>query len=141
MIKDICEFYPQESDDPVCACGSDISGKFVCTKEYSNSCQWANERREKKMFTFRDFYISERMMGGIKRYVEDGLRPGRFLTAVIENNLSNACGFADDENMSNLPAYAAYFYNEVPANCWGSKEKMNDWITQKGGKNNGDNNA
>ena len=61
------------------------------------------------MYTFRDFYIPERMMDGIKRYVEGGLRPGRFLTAVIENNLSNACGFADDENMSNLPAYAAFF--------------------------------
>ena len=41
----ICEFYPKESDDSVCACGSDISGNFICTKEYSLSCQWAIERR------------------------------------------------------------------------------------------------
>ncbi len=93
------------------------------------------------MYTFGAFYIPERMLGGIKRYVEDGLRPGRFLTAVIENDFFTACGFADDENMSNLPAYAAYFYNEAPSNCWGSKEKMNAWIKQKGGETDGDNNA
>lgn len=93
------------------------------------------------MYTFQNYYIPDRMMPGIRRYIEDGIPPGRFLTAIIQNNLSNACGQADDENMRNLPAYAAYFYNEVPLTCWGSKEKMNVWIAQKGGKNNGDNNA
>ena len=43
--KDVCEFYPKGEDDPVCDCGSDISGKFICTREYSKSCQWAIERR------------------------------------------------------------------------------------------------
>lgn len=45
VTKDICEFYPKEKDDPVCACGSDISGKFICTQKYSESCQWAIEMR------------------------------------------------------------------------------------------------
>lgn len=48
--EDRCEFYPMLNDDPVCACGSDISGKFICTKEYSEICQWAIAKRaqEKK---------------------------------------------------------------------------------------------
>jgi len=46
--KGKCEFYPSEDDDCVCACGSDVSGPFVCTKEYSLSCQWAIEERRKK---------------------------------------------------------------------------------------------
>ena len=43
---DVCEFYPTDGS-AVCACGSDISGKFICTKDYGEVCQWANERRDK----------------------------------------------------------------------------------------------
>lgn len=79
------------------------------------------------MYWFNEFYIPERMMPGIRRYVESGIVPGDFLCAVIQNDLSEAVGRADDENLKNLPAYVAYFYNEVPSNCWGSKERMQEW--------------
>lgn len=42
----VCEFYPLEG--AVCDCGSDISGEFICTAEYSQGCQWAVERRLSK---------------------------------------------------------------------------------------------
>jgi len=79
-------------------------------------------------YKYQDFYIPDRMCGAIIRYVEHGLKPGSFLQAVIQNNLSNACAFGDYENIKNLPAYAHFFYNEVPGDCWGSKDKMNAWI-------------
>ena len=79
-------------------------------------------------YTFREFYIPERMMGGIRRYIEHGIHPGDFLTAVICNNLSDAAGRADEENLRNLPAYAAYFYNEADMRCWKSEENMKAWI-------------
>ena len=41
-----CEFYPSPGTDCVCDCGSDVSGRFVCTVVYSKTCQWANKRRE-----------------------------------------------------------------------------------------------
>ena len=43
-----CEFYPTDPEDCVCDCGSDISGSFICTEEYSNDCQWAIEKRMEK---------------------------------------------------------------------------------------------
>ena len=46
-----CEFYPIY-DEPVCNCGSEIGepdGKFICTKKYSLTCQWANEMREREI--------------------------------------------------------------------------------------------
>jgi hypothetical protein len=41
-----CEFYPGPKDGPVCSCGSDVSGAFICTKKYSETCQWAVEGRK-----------------------------------------------------------------------------------------------
>jgi hypothetical protein len=42
---DFCEFYPAAEGCGVCDAGSDVGGRFVCTGEYSKSCQWAIEKR------------------------------------------------------------------------------------------------
>ena len=70
------------------------------------------------------------MMPGIKRYIEHGIKPGDFLTAVISNDLREACGRADEENLANLPAFVGYFYNEAPSMCCGSPEEMNGWLAR-----------
>ena len=85
--------------------------------------------KENKMFyKFRQFYIPTRMEGGIRRYIDDHIRPGEFLCAVISNDLKEAVGKADDFNIENLPAYVAYFYNKAPSTCWGSRKKMEAWL-------------
>lgn len=81
-------------------------------------------------YQFRSYVIRAGMMESLRAYVEYGRPVGDFLTAVLENNLSEACGRADDENIDNLPAYAAYLYNEVPSQCHGSREKVGDWIAK-----------
>jgi hypothetical protein len=85
-----------------------------------------------KIYTFRSFYIPERMMPGLQRYIENHVPPGDFLREVICNNLRGAIGRADDENLVNLPAYVAFLYNQAPDGCWGSKEKYEAWIKNKG---------
>ena len=87
------------------------------------------------MYRFRGFYIPERMMPAIQRYIKDGEKPGDFLQAVICNDLFAAVGRADEENLTNLPAYIGYFYNEAPAGSWGSREKMEAWIEQQNREN------
>ena len=84
-----------------------------------------------KAYEFQEFYIPERMMEGIKRYLAYGIPSGSFLTAIIQNNLSQAYQQADSENLRNIPAYVAYFYNECPMRCWGSPKKMTAWIDSK----------
>ena len=79
------------------------------------------------MYQFQEFYIPERMMGGIRRYIEHGIKPGDFLCAVIDNDLALACGRADNENQKNIPAYPAYFYNEAPRACYGDSIKRIEW--------------
>ena len=82
-------------------------------------------------YQFKYFHIPEYMMGGVTRYIEHGIPPGDFLTAVICNDLFEAISRADDTNMRNLPAYIGYFYNKAPSECFGSKEKMDAWIKAK----------
>lgn len=83
------------------------------------------------MYTYRDFYIPPRMMSGLENWVLYGVKPGDFLTAVLENNLINAVSRADSENLKNLPAYAIYCYNELPQGAWGSKAKVDQWEATK----------
>lgn len=83
-------------------------------------------------FKFRDFFIPGYMHDSIEEYVQLGVKPGDFLCAVISNNLKEAVMYADDINLSNLPAYVNYFYNYAPLECWGSRIEMERWI-KKGG--------
>ena len=55
-------------------------------------------------YTFREFYIPDYMMDGVERYIEQGIEPGDFLSAIITNNLSEAVRRADDEHIKNIPA-------------------------------------
>jgi hypothetical protein len=82
-------------------------------------------------YEFRNFYIPERMMDGLQRYIEHHCPVGDFLTAVLSNDLSEAVGRADDENLSNLPAYIGFLYNEAPAQCHGSPERVKAWLAMK----------
>jgi hypothetical protein len=75
-----------------------------------------------------EYIIPERMRKPLTRYIEDKKLPGGFLQAVIKNDLSDAIGRADAENMHNLPAYCNFFYNHTPHDCWGSAEKMKAWV-------------
>lgn len=65
----------------------------------------------------------------LKRYVTEGVPVGGFLEAVISNDLKEACGRADDENIKVIPVYVSWLYNEAPSTCWGSKERYEAWLT------------
>lgn len=89
--------------------------------------------KEGPMLTYRHrgCYIPDHMMEGLRDYIVYGHEPGSFLTAVICNNLIDACAHADEENARNLPAYAAFIYNDVPSGCWGSRDRMNAWMEER----------
>ena len=79
-------------------------------------------------FRFNGQAIPEYMHGAIERYIEQRIAPGDFLMAVLCNNLNEACARADDENITLLPVYVAFFYNEAPSACWGSPENVRTWL-------------
>ena len=71
--------------------------------------------------------VRPEILAAIDRWVEYGIQPGDFLTAVLENNLREAFGRADYGNRLTLYDIVGYCHNEIPGQCWGSPEKCKAW--------------
>lgn len=70
-------------------------------------------------------------MGALRRYVDEGMEPGGFLTAVLSNDLFNAIGRADGTNAAALENIVRHIYCHEPFDCWGSKERVTAWLDKK----------
>jgi len=81
-------------------------------------------------YTFQYMHLTQNDTGAIKRYIQQGVRPGSFLTAVINNDLHSACECADNINIRIIPAYVAYLYNYAPSGSWGYPGAVDDWLAK-----------
>ena len=79
-------------------------------------------------YTFRGLTLPDELEASIRRYVDQGIPTGGFLQACIENDLMEACGRADEQNIHLLPVIAAYLHNKTPVGCHGEKGDMKRWI-------------
>ena len=70
------------------------------------------------------------LQDGMQRYVEHGILPGDFLTAVLENNLFTAVSRADDTNIKLIPEIVKWIYNEIPQHSWGSPKDVEEWTAK-----------
>jgi hypothetical protein len=68
------------------------------------------------------------MIGGIKLYIEDGIKPGSFLVALLSNDLMGAFTKADDANSRMMRDWVMFLYNDAPSSCFGSPEAYKEWI-------------
>jgi hypothetical protein len=71
--------------------------------------------------------LPERLRAGMKRYLELGIQPGHFLTAIIENDFKEAVLRADSDMIHRLAEIIIWFYEWVPMEAYGSKEKRLLW--------------
>ena len=76
--------------------------------------------------------VIQHMRSGARLYIEEGIPPGSFLTAMLENNLSEAAMRADETNAKRLPDFADWMMWDIPSRAWGSKQEVEDWIAQGG---------
>lgn len=53
------------------------------------------------------------------------------MEAVLANDLSRAVGSADRDSLDALSAIVSYVYNQLPGDCWGSYNRVADWIAGK----------
>ena len=71
--------------------------------------------------------IPPAVMRSMKGHVELGSPTGSFVQAVLENNLKEAIGRADEHSYAALRQIVSWMYNEAPSTCWGSCEKVIAW--------------
>lgn len=72
------------------------------------------------------------MQDGFRLYIERGIPGGSFMTAVLSNDLMGAFGRADDINRARLFDTCAFLANHAPIGCYGSPERVKDWIKDGG---------
>ena len=68
-------------------------------------------------------------LNSLAAYARDKCPTGGFLYAVLTNDLFEAIGRADDFNRAALFDICNYIYNELPLSCWGSKDKVKQWLS------------
>jgi hypothetical protein len=72
------------------------------------------------------------MAGGLKLYVERGILPGDFLTALLCNDLVEAFWRADDNNTAAMRDWAFFLRYEMPSGSWGSHDNVQAWCKAGG---------
>ena len=64
----------------------------------------------------------------LEAYASKGVPTGGFLRAVLENDLTEAIGRADEHNIRAIQNIVSWVYNEAPSICHGSSEKVEAWL-------------
>jgi hypothetical protein len=72
--------------------------------------------------------VKENTKEQIDEYVRIGRPVGSFVRAVLENDLRESFGCADDQNREDLFDIVRYCHNDIPGGCWGSREKVKSWL-------------
>ena len=67
-------------------------------------------------------------IAALRLYVNRGIDPGDFLRAVLANDLTEAFGRADENNLDALPHIVAFVYAKVPVAACRSYERVAAWI-------------
>jgi len=65
---------------------------------------------------------NQSLVASIKRYVENRIEPGHFLTALFSNDLMRTFARADETNEPLIRQWVQWVHNEMPGNMAGSKE-------------------
>lgn len=74
--------------------------------------------------------LPEGLRFGMKMYIENHVRTGGFLRAVLSNNLVESFARADENNKAKLFDIVSWVYNEAPGACWGSEATVEAWLNE-----------
>jgi hypothetical protein len=76
--------------------------------------------------------VPEHLIDGLVRYLVVGVIPGHFLSAVLCNDLFDACARADEKSAAGLRHIVSFLYNDGVVGCYGSPEHMQAWHEHRG---------
>ena len=75
-----------------------------------------------------NYPVPDNIVESLDLYVNNHIPTGDFLRAVLENNLMEAFGRADEYKRECLFNICHYIYNKLPMSCHGSPEKVRAWL-------------
>lgn len=69
----------------------------------------------------------------LRSYALDGLKPGSFTCACIDNDFTDAvCMATPDVTVEHMRAVAKTLYNDFPSAAWGSRTNREAWAARGG---------
>lgn len=84
-----------------------------------------------QQFKDAEKYCPSHMRGALDSYYNHGIYPGSFLASVLANDFSAAAQHADHINATALKEWG-YVLSALPRICWGSPEKVEQWMEMDG---------
>lgn len=72
------------------------------------------------------------IMFSLKQYAFYGQQTGSCLLGILSNDIYNAVGRADNETAANLADIIKFIIRELPANSYGSKFNVDEWLASGG---------
>ncbi len=72
--------------------------------------------------------VPSHLRPGLRRYIEDGVRPGDALWSIVCNmSAYEVLTRVDDKVLPELLNIYRFLYNYAPGRCWGSEEVCEAW--------------
>ncbi len=77
--------------------------------------------------------LPEHMWDGLRDYVMEGVPVGSFMESILSGGAwTDVLSKADAENQRAIMSWCRFIYNYVPAACWGTHQRYNNWVGSGG---------
>lgn len=96
------------------------------TESQIDTVKWYCEKVRKQC---AGYSISIACAEALERYIADGITPGKFVSYLLQNNLTGAARSADRGNSALLALWVEVLVDGVPGAAWGSKEVFDTWVS------------
>ncbi len=76
--------------------------------------------------------LPQRFRDGMRRYLENGIRPGAFISGVLANEFSPTVLNADDDlTLYDLRTMVRWLHCNAPGVAFGSTDALKSWIAKR----------
>lgn len=82
------------------------------------STEWKQKNPERWQRLFGRIAHLDTFVGGMERWVLEGIPPGHFGRAVLNNDLVDAFSRADENNRAAMHTIVLWLYNDCPSPAW-----------------------
>lgn len=76
--------------------------------------------------------VPPNLQSGLLLYFDKGIRPGRYLSALLANDLFEACRYADMVSARRMALVGLWVATHAPGHSVGSWEAVRDWCESFG---------